>query len=112
MKDNAITYTKMGMAALLPGMQFMLDKMQKELDAMRMQLAGVRDRPTRQSRGAAEPAARYGWSDDPAERKREMKRRMAVHRAKVARASKAAKRKTPTVRMAIEERKTNGRAVA
>ena len=37
-------YQHMGMAALIPGMQFMLDRMQKELDDLRNVLAGLQQK--------------------------------------------------------------------
>jgi hypothetical protein len=77
--NETTSYAQMGMAALLPGMQHMLELMQAQLDDFRRQLQGLqnpvrkRGRPRKQ---AAEPS-KFGWSDDPEERSREMRRRMA-----------------------------------
>jgi hypothetical protein len=75
----------MGIAALLPGMQFMLDRMQAELDAMRDHLAVLQQgESTDSSRKNPKRVAggRSGWSSDPEERSREMRRRRALSKRK------------------------------
>jgi hypothetical protein len=81
------TYAQMGMAALIPGMQYMIEHMQKELDSMREYLGilqtadddggdkGPMKNPKR-VKGSQGP-----WKDmTPEERSIEMRRRMAVAR--------------------------------
>lgn len=74
--DDLRTAATMGYAALLPGMQKMLDMMQAQMDAMRARLAELQsgDSPAKKRRGKAN----RGWSEDPVERKREMKRRRKI----------------------------------
>jgi hypothetical protein len=81
----------MGMTSLLPGMQYMFERvqecMQNELNEFRREIEALQN-------GAAAPVAtgKNGWPDDPEERRREMKRRMAVRNAK-------ATGKIPTVKI-------------
>jgi hypothetical protein len=44
--NNATTYAKMGVAALLPGMVHMLERMQSEIDSMRAFLGVVDEHTT------------------------------------------------------------------
>jgi hypothetical protein len=101
-KEQIASYEQMGIAALLPGMQFMVERMQKELDAMKLQLAGLQNgrdqvtplgqflraedssvRKMMQKRGRPGRSRRSsGWPDDPEERKVESARRRAVSLAK------------------------------
>ena len=101
-------YEQMGMAALLPGMTYAIELVQKQLDEMRAQLDGIVNgdvaEPKKQGRAKGSKmadAARSGWPDDPEERRREMKRRIAKRaknaeaagvnlRAKIAHGQKAA----------------------
>lgn len=78
-KDRAETtsYAQMGMAAMLPGMVHMLELMQAEVDRFRQQLAGLQGAV---QNGTGKLAS--GWPADPAERSAEMRRRMAVGKAK------------------------------
>jgi hypothetical protein len=81
------TYEQMGMAALLPGMQFAIECMQRQLDEMRAQLAQMQNgrQPAKKSRSMKQNPSKVGnigWPADPAARSAEMKRRMAVARAK------------------------------
>lgn len=89
--EEITNYAQMGMTALLPGMVHMLDMMQRQIDSFRAQLNGgaqiehKRERP-RKNADIKLPSnrGRSGWSDDPAERAAEMRRRQAVARAKKA----------------------------
>lgn len=84
------------LAALIPGMEYALQLIGQELDGLRKRLAAAlertfepvapatrRGRPPRKKAQlkpvpvAAPAALRRGWPADPAERKREMKRRRA-----------------------------------
>jgi len=84
--ERLATYEQMGIAAMIPGMQHMLEMMTAELANMRARLgmlqepAAPRKKLGRPKKGAPArvSAGKSGWSDDPAERSREMKRRMAV----------------------------------
>jgi hypothetical protein len=81
------TYAVMGVAALLPGMQFMIEQMQAKLDDMRAMLAGLqtgeRPRRGRPPGSAKAEGARSAWAGMTAEeRSIEMKRRFAVRMAK------------------------------
>jgi hypothetical protein len=86
MKTTESTYTQMGMAALLPGMVHVLDIVQREVDGLREQLAALQGhkklgRPPKSAAPIGNTivaAPKRGWSDDPAERKAEMRRRMKV----------------------------------
>lgn len=51
---SSATYTQMGMAALLPGMQHMIELMQSHLDELRAQLAALQNggAPATSGRGA------------------------------------------------------------
>jgi hypothetical protein len=71
---------QMGMAALLPGMQFMIERMQAELDEMRRALGILQagEVPKKVGRPRKVATGASGWSDDPEERSREMKRRYEV----------------------------------
>lgn len=76
--SNETTYLQMGMAALLPGMQYMIERMQRELDSMRSQLAVLQAGHHGSVRDAIVEGKRAsGWSADPEERKRDMARRRA-----------------------------------
>ena len=82
MQNDETTFAALGMAALLPGMQHMLTLMQESLDQMRAALNvtqnGAASNPApERGRPAGSKNRRYGWSDDPEERKAEMARRMA-----------------------------------
>jgi hypothetical protein len=85
-KETA-TYAQMGMAALLPGMQYMLEQMEALAAEMRANLTALqqgprRGRPKKLPIGKMDHAdrARSGWSDDPEERRTEMARRLAVRK--------------------------------
>jgi hypothetical protein len=90
MSKQETTYVEMGMAALLPGMQYLIDRMQEQLDEFKRQLAELQNGRVPEvkadaRRGPGRPktvvseqrtsAERGGWSNDPEERKREMARR-------------------------------------
>jgi hypothetical protein len=96
MKDATTTYAQMGMASLLPGMQYMVELMQKQLDEMRDHLAALQNggapkrlgRPPKSAvaadsvRAARRSGASGAWANLTAEqRSEEMKRRQAVGRA-------------------------------
>jgi len=66
-----------GMAAIIPGFQYALDQLQKMLDDIRLQLAAMQGGVTPKRGRPAGSTGRNGWSDDPVERRAEMKRRMA-----------------------------------
>jgi hypothetical protein len=72
-------YAAMGVAALLPGMQYTIEVMQAKLDEMRALLAHVQE-----SGAQPEPKSPRGgasWASlTPEERSTEMRRRMAVAR--------------------------------
>jgi|SRR5882672_4974940 len=103
--EETTTYAQMGMAALLPGMQYMLERMQHQLDEFRSQLA-VLQTPVVSTNGNAPritkngkrigrprkevaPVLRSGWPADPEERKAEMKRRMQVRKQRRANSPRA-----------------------
>jgi hypothetical protein len=97
-----MNYEQMGMAALIPGMQYLIDKMQAQLDELREQLAAVqnggaptvtlarRGRPPKEV-ATAEEAAKFKrkskavsgyWAKmTDEERSVEMKRRRALGKA-------------------------------
>jgi hypothetical protein len=85
-KNENATYAQMGVAALLPGMQFMIDRMQAELDTMRTLLTGLQEDggSVKRGRPAKSRVNHMGWPADPEERKAEMRRRMKVRAAKKA----------------------------
>jgi hypothetical protein len=94
MKNEHEKFVQMGIATLMPGMQYMIERMQATLDEMRGQLARL------QGAEEAEPvtskrrvdAGKQGWAGMSAEeRSAEMRRRYKV-RAKKARASAAKSR--------------------
>ena len=82
-------YEAMGMAAMLPGMQHMLDLMQQELDRMRAALGQLQNGTAKRKPGRPKTTEavrqslirRFGWSDDPEERRADMHRRMAKRKA-------------------------------
>lgn len=97
-----MNYQQMGMAALIPGMQFMLDRMQQELDELRQVLAGIQKK--NEQPGDDEPVADleeflyqrksksskgYWYSMTPKQRSAEMKRRAKVSLEKKQAASAA-----------------------
>jgi len=86
-KNETATYAQMGMAALLPGMVHMLDVLQRHVDEFRRELDqlqnGASVKLTNRAARAKSKQAK-GWSDDPAERSAEMRRRMQVRLAKKA----------------------------
>lgn len=85
-------YAAMGVAALLPGMQYMVEIMQTKLDEMRTLLAHAQNGATR-TRAKKSAGAQSGWAGmTPEERSIEMKRRQAVARAKGGRGTAAATR--------------------
>jgi hypothetical protein len=92
--DQTIKFAQMGRAALLPGMVHMLDLMQQQIEEFRRELEGAQAQPrrvegaTRLGRPrkqveAIEGRASSGWPADPEARSAEMKRRMAVAKAKL-----------------------------
>lgn len=108
MKPDAMSkYAQIGIRALLPGMRYMLELMerafqeQQDLLALMQQVEPAMASQATQvfldlSRGRQKavappekaPKTKSGWSDDPEERKAEMKRRMKkrkMHKAAVAR---------------------------
>jgi hypothetical protein len=67
-------FSEMGMASLLPGMQYMLDQMQGELSHIRQTLAAHQE---------LKPKNSGPWANmSPKERSIEMKRRIEVRRRK------------------------------
>lgn len=97
-KDDS-TYAQMGMAALIPGMQYMIDQMQAQLDELRTRLAAMQEgnaaslKPLNQKRRGRPPkdekferrskAAAAVWAKmTPEQRSAEMKRRQAKGAAK------------------------------
>jgi hypothetical protein len=91
---DILRYAQMAAAKLTAGNQDPIDPMQRELDDKRALLEDLRQAKARargpwkakpavvaQANGARLTAGRSGWSDDPAERSREMKRRQAVAKA-------------------------------
>lgn len=84
-KLEKTNYAQMGIAALLPGMQYMLERMERELDELRAHLGLMQQEHGQPTNGASSKhavAARSGWSDDPEERSREMKRRIHIAKLK------------------------------
>jgi hypothetical protein len=73
----------MGIAALLPGMQYMIERMQGQLDEMRAHLSNLQNGHAAQTVKRPCKANRTsGWPTDPEERKAEGARRMAVRMGK------------------------------
>lgn len=80
--DELRSYAQMGMAAMLPGMEYALELMQRQINEMRAGLAHLQDLD-KYARNAPKPKRRSsGWPDDPEERKKEMQRRQRVARKK------------------------------
>ena len=78
---ETMSYAKMGMAAVLPGMVHMLELMQAEVDRFRQQLAAMQDGeevPAAAPEKSHAARARKGWPIDPVERQAEAQRRQAV----------------------------------
>ena len=85
-----MNYQRMGMAALIPGMQFMIDRMQKELDDLRQVLTGLQqeketddDEPVGDLekwlyKRKSKSSKSYWAGMTPKERSAEMKRRAKV----------------------------------
>jgi len=71
-------FAQMGLAALLPGMTYMLELMTRAVSEKRDLLGLLQEGLPAMSR----PKGKQGWSDDPEERSREMKRRQQVGRLK------------------------------
>jgi hypothetical protein len=71
-------FAQMGMATLIPGMQYLLDKMQHELDQMRNTLAATQQQPKRKRNMSA-----YWGKMTPEERSAEVKRRQAKWHTKL-----------------------------
>jgi len=87
--NNHNEFAQMGIAALLPGMQYMLDLMQQALSEKRDLLTALQDgigEVSQQKRIGRPPGAKNkranGWPADPEERKAEMARRQKVAAAK------------------------------
>jgi hypothetical protein len=83
--EETTSYAKMGVAALLPGMNFMLEKMQQQIDEMKTMLGILQEQPTvlEGKRSVGRPRKiKSSWSDDPEERKLEMQRRMKIREQK------------------------------
>ena len=82
----SVKFEEMGIAALLPGMQYVLDKVQEELSRMRDLLAqsqngssGVMEVPKKSSNKAKSTGSGNWWGKMTAEeRSIEMRRRMKV----------------------------------
>ena len=112
--NTTTTYAQMGMAALLPGMQYMLDRMQAELDQMREHLATLQQGgdPSHQKNPKRVAGGRNGWPSDPEERSREMQRRRQVARSKkiAADRKRAWAKKTPAEKQAWVEAVQAGKA--
>jgi len=79
MKNNndVSKYAQMGMAALIPGMQYMLDQMQEQLNEFREALATAQGKK-KLGRPLGSGKRASGWPADPDERRAEMLRRMQV----------------------------------
>lgn len=85
-------FAQMGIAALLPGVQYVIDQMQTLLDSMKeglsaLQNGTVQPRPRRQPAVERKPGEKGwnkgGWASlSPAERKLEGRRRLKVGRMK------------------------------
>jgi hypothetical protein len=123
-------YAQMGMAALLPGMQYMIERMQEQLDEMRLHLAALQGAPALAAK--AETRGSSWKSLTPEERSAEMKRRRAVAGSRKGAAKRWAKmtkkqreewkakiqdgrkraKKVPTVAAAKAAGKLDGRAAA
>lgn len=95
---NDVAYARIGLAAMLPGMQHMIELMQAELDRMRRMLTGLQETPAKKKMGrprkvkSSEPEVfRSGWPADPEERKLEMRRRVAKRGQKAKAEAKSAK---------------------
>jgi hypothetical protein len=82
--DEVRTYAQMGMAAMLPGMEYALELMQRQIDEIRARLAELQeaDRSARNAPAPKRARPTGGWPEEAAARKREMARRMTVARAK------------------------------
>jgi hypothetical protein len=94
-------YAQMGIAALLPGMQYMIERMQSQLDEMRAHLSNLQNGHAAQTVKRPRKANRTsGWPTDPEERKAEGARRMAVRMGK----AKPKGQKGPTA-LGIERKK-------
>jgi hypothetical protein len=92
-KDNATTYAKMGVAALLPGMVHMLERMQSEIDSMRAFLGVVDEHTTiapmpKRSIPRSNAVKDYWARMSPEERQVEMKRRVKLDMRRKAQAAK------------------------
>jgi hypothetical protein len=72
-------YTQMGMAALLPGMQYALEQMHKLVEDFREQLAGLQNGSGKTTTNKVGKKIATGYWDKmtPEQRSAEMKRRMA-----------------------------------
>ena len=117
--DETQRYALMGMAAMLPGMEFAVEILQQQIAEMRAVLTDLQsaDEPAVQSR-------RGGWPADPEERKAEMARRVNVRAAKtkgqkISEAGKATwaglsvrQRKARLAAMAAGRKRANGLAAA
>lgn len=123
-------YNAFGMNALIPGMQKLVDIMQAVVDEFRIKAAAafalqhglensaleaVKVKGPRRPGRPVGTSARSGWPDDPEERKREMRRRQAVARAKTgvlaqsAAGAKTWKRKTKKEREEWKRKMQAGR---
>lgn len=72
-------YTQMGMAALLPGMQYALDQMQKIVDDFREQLATLQNGGGKKTIRIKDEKKSAYWANMTAEeRSQEVKRRMTM----------------------------------
>jgi hypothetical protein len=85
------SYEKLGIAAMIPGMQHMIDLMQQELDRMREMLVDnpVEDKKIERDkkiRGAkmSNHMKKYWAKMTPEQRSKEFARRMAIRKKKVA----------------------------
>jgi hypothetical protein len=105
------SYAQMGMAAMLPGMEYALELMQRQINEIRESLSHLQqlDHTARNL-----PAKRQtkGWSDDPEERRAEMARRMQVARAKVKGQTLSDQRKREWQQMSPRKRKARLAAMA
>jgi hypothetical protein len=81
--DEVRTYAQMGMAAMLPGMEYALELMQRQIDEIRSRLVELQE-ADKIARNAPAPRERQrrGWPKQPAARRREMARRVQVARDK------------------------------
>jgi len=91
-------YAEFGRSALIPGVQHAIAILEEHLAQLRGELAGLQNgaQPPTVKLAKRVAAGRSGWSDDPAERRAEMQRRIAKRRqksdkgrAKMSKASKA-----------------------